>query len=70
MKIHKDIEDVKFNSNGVSEHIVMASAAGWYVGQVCKDPSIGGWFVEPYDRHTHYVATPEQAEQLLPKEDK
>ena len=65
MKIHKDIEDVKFNSNGVSEHIVMASAAGWYVGQVCKDPSIGDWFVGPYDRHTGYHATPEEADILL-----
>ena len=80
MKIHKDINDIKFTRrNGlaigfpdegleVSEPIVMASAAGWYVGAVYKEPECDG-MIAPYRRDTHYVATPEQAEQLLPKED-
>ena len=42
----------------------MASAAGWYVGAICKDPELGG-MIEPYDRYTHYVATPEEAERML-----
>ena len=42
----------------VSENIVMASAAGWYVGAVCKDPDCGGMIV-PFDRYTDYYATPE-----------
>ena len=36
----------------------MASAAGWYVGAVCKDPDCGGMIV-PFDRYTDYYATPE-----------
>jgi len=52
----------------VSEPIVMASAAGWYVGAVYKEPECDG-MIAPYRRDTHYVATPEEAEQLLPKED-
>jgi len=78
MKIHKDINDIKFttrhkNSEGegleVSEPIVMASAAGWYVGAVYKEPECDD-MIAPYSRHTpYYVATPEEAEQLLPKED-
>ena len=49
MKFAKDIKDIKFekiNSYGewieVSEPIVMASAAGWYVGAICKDEDCGG----------------------------
>ena len=49
MKILKAIKDIKFD-NGVSEPIVMASAAGWYVGAI--DNSEG--FVQPYDRYTGY----------------
>jgi len=71
MKIQKEIKDIEFNTvtmygetMEVSEPIVMASAAGWYVGAVCKDPDCGGMVV-PYDRYTDYVATPEEAEKLL-----
>ena len=65
MKILKKIEDVNFTTVNilgtempVSENIVMASAAGWYVGAVCKDPDCGGMIV-PFDRYTDYYATPE-----------
>ena len=68
MKFVKKIEDIKFekiNSYGewieVSEPIVMASAAGWYVGKICK----GEYGIEPYDRFTEYFATPEEAEVVL-----
>ena len=44
MKILKNIEDINFTTQNVygadmkvSEDIVMASAAGWYVGTVCKE---------------------------------
>ena len=71
MRIHKDIEEVKFHTTTLggeelegSEDIVMASAAGWYVGAICKSPELDG-MIEPYDRYTHYVATPEEAERML-----
>ena len=70
MQIQKKIEDIKFNSETmygetmeVSESIVMASAAGWYVGSICKEDD---GFIQPYDRYTDYFATPEEAEKLLP----
>ena len=44
MQIQKKIEDIKFTpvtlfgeEMEVSENIVMASAAGWYVGSICKE---------------------------------
>ena len=60
MKILKDIKDIVFSDGDlpISEPIVMASAAGWYVGEVCKDPECGGMVV-PFDRYTDYYATPE-----------
>ena len=63
MKIQKDIKDIKFYGTDmpVSENIVMASAAGWYVGAICKE----GGFIQPYDRYTDYFATPEEAAKLL-----
>ena len=71
MKILKDINDVNFTDvdvNGtvmpVSDPIVMSSAAGWYVGAVCKDPDCGGMIV-PFDRYTDYCETSEDAEKLL-----
>ena len=71
MKFAKKIEDIKFekiNSYGewieVSEQIVMASAAGWYVGKVCRDYYEGGGFVQPYDRFTEYM-TQESAQKCL-----
>ena len=67
MEFAKKIEDINFekiNSYGemieVSEPIVMASAAGWYVGAICKDEECGGMIV-PYDRYTEYM-TKEQAQ--------
>ena len=71
MKIQKKIEDIKFTDCDVwgtvmpvSENIVMASAAGWYVGEVCKDPDCGGMIV-PFDRLSEYFATPEEAANVL-----
>ena len=71
MKILKDINDVNFTDLDVygtvmpvSDPIVMASAAGWYVGAVCKDPDCGGMIV-PFDRYTDYCETSEDAEKLL-----
>jgi hypothetical protein len=70
MQIQKKIEDIKFTpmtvfgeEMQVSESIVMASAAGWYVGAICKEDD---GFIQPYDRYTDYFATPEEAEKLLP----
>ena len=71
MQIQKEIEDIKFNTTNVygeemevSENIVMASAAGWYVGAICKDPDCGG-MITPFERYTTYFATPEEAQKLL-----
>ena len=71
MKILKNIKDINFTTQNVygtemeiSEDIVMASAAGWYVGEVCKDPDCGGMIV-PFDRLSGYFATPEEAAKLL-----
>ena len=70
MQIAKNIKDIKFNDTNVwgtempvSEPIVMASAAGWYVGAVCKDPDCGGMIV-PYNRYTDYM-TQENAQKCL-----
>ena len=45
----------------VSEDIVMASAAGWYVGTVCKEFG----FIQPFDRHTGYFKTSDEAQAIL-----
>ena len=70
MQIAKDIKEIKFNDTNVwgtempvSEPIVMASAAGWYVGAICKDPDCGGMVV-PFDRYTDYM-TQENAQKCL-----
>ena len=70
MKIAKNIKEIKFNDTNVfgtempvSEPIVMASAAGWYVGAICKDPDCGGMVV-PFDRYTDYM-TQEDAQKCL-----
>ena len=70
MQIAKDIKEIKFVDTNVwgtempvSEPIVMASAAGWYVGAICKDPDCGGMVV-PYDRYTDYM-TQENAQKCL-----
>ena len=71
MKIQKEIKDIEFNTvtmygetMEVSEPIVMASAAGWYVGAVCKDPDCGG-MIAPYNRFTEYFATPEEVQKSI-----
>ena len=58
MKIAKKIKDIKFDMVNVygemmevSEPIVMASAAGWYVGAIDKSEG----FIQPYDRYTDYM---------------
>ena len=48
----------------ISELKPMRSAAGWYVGAICKDPDLGG-MITPFDRFTTYFATPEEAQKLL-----
>ena len=70
MQIAKDIKEIKFVDTNVwgtempvSEPIVMASAAGWYVGAVCKDPDCDGMIV-PYNRYTDYM-TQENAQKCL-----
>ena len=70
MKFAKEIKDIKFSYQNVygetmkvSEPIVMASAAGWYVGAICKDPDCGGMIV-PFDRYTDYM-TQENAQKCL-----
>ena len=64
MKIWKKLADIKWHDEDtdmpISEEIVMASAAGWYVGIVCKDPDCGGYIV-PFERCSEYYATPEEA---------
>ena len=69
MQSQKKIEDIKFTpmtlfgeEMQVSENIVMASAAGWYVGAICKEDD---GFIQPYDRYTDYYATPEEAAKVL-----
>ena len=56
---NKDIKFDKINVYGemmeVSEPIVMASAAGWYVGKVCREDG----FIQPYDRFTEYMTQEE-----------
>ena len=38
----------------VSDPVVMASAAGWYVGQVYRDAEMG--FLGPWSRNTDYMS--------------
>ena len=67
MKFAKNIKEIEFNTVTMygeeielSEPIVMASAAGWYVGKVCEEDG----FVQPYDRFTEYM-TQEEAQKCL-----
>ena len=61
MKLDIKLKDIKFNEHGVSQPIVMQSAAGWYVGQVQKDDF---FLVVPYDRLSDYYSL-EDARNLL-----
>jgi len=76
MKLMKELKDIKFNTTDVygskmevSEPIVMASAAGWYVGAIrqttdTNDVSGGATWIEPFDRFTGYK-TKEEAQSIL-----
>ena len=62
MQILKDIQDITFNKRDVfgtemevSAPIVMKSAAGWYVGAVCREDGM----VQPFDRYTYYMSLDE-----------
>jgi|21_taG_2_1085346.scaffolds.fasta_scaffold53119_2 hypothetical protein len=59
MKLDKEFKDIVFNDN-ISEYLVMASAAGWYVGQICDMDNC----IQPYDRYTDYM-TLEDARKAL-----
>jgi len=68
MKLLKEVEDMVFKNLNVygeemevSEPIVMASAAGWYVGAVCK----GEYGIEPFDRYTGYFDTSDEVQKIL-----
>ena len=68
-KNYNDIQwtDVEEHNNGtkllISEPLAMASAAGWYIGQICKEDD----FPMPFARFTEYMSK-EDALKLL-KED-
>jgi hypothetical protein len=40
----------------ISDPIVMATNAGWYIGQVCREASDCGGMLMPWDRLTHYMS--------------
>ena len=65
MKIWKP-EEIKWRDEGndtfVSEPLVMASNAGWYIGEIYKESD---GFVMPYDRLSNYHSTPEEVAQLI-----
>lgn len=42
----------------VSGYLVMASAAGWYVGRVCRDSEFPD-LLQPYCRSTGYMSEPD-----------
>ena len=45
----------------VSSPLVMASAAGWYVGQICTEASDCDGLIMPWDRLSGYFPTAEAA---------
>ena len=72
MELAKNYNDIQWtetemHNNGtkllISEPLAMASAAGWYVGQICKEDD----FPMPFDRFTEYMSK-EDALELLKKE--
>ena len=70
MKVAKDFDKIQWTEEDVfgtkmkvSEPLAMASAAGWYVGQICEEND----FLQPFDRLTDYMSK-EDALKLL-KED-
>ena len=50
---HSHIVDA-LNNGEISETIIMASAAGWYVGSVQRDLEDG--FIQPYSRDSGYMS--------------
>ena len=54
-----DVVEALFEPEEVSKPIVMASAAGWYVGEVYLDGAFG--FVGPHSRLTGYYRSEEEA---------
>jgi|TARA_B110000259_G_scaffold180444_1_gene221189 hypothetical protein len=50
-------DDPNFRYEAVSKPIVMASAAGWYVGQVCRDIETGDLL--PWSRNSDYMSEEE-----------
>ena len=72
MELAKNYNDIQWtetemHNNGtkllISEPLAMSSAAGWYVGQICKEDD----FPMPFDRFTEYMSK-EDALELLKKE--
>ena len=70
MKVAKDFDKIQWTEEDVfgtkmkvSEPLAMASAAGWYVGQICEEDD----FLQPFDRLTDYMSK-EDALELLKKE--
>ena len=72
MELAQNYDDIQWTeveeyNNGtkllISEPLVMSSAAGWYVGQICKEDD----FPMPFDRFTEYMSK-EDALELLKKE--
>jgi len=56
MKIHEKHSHIvdALNAGEVSEQIIMASAAGWYLGTVERD--LEDDFIQPYSRDTDYMS--------------
>ena len=48
----------------VSDPIVMMSAAGWYVGRICRDEHDYPEMVQPYSRETGYMSEQNAIETL------
>ena len=70
MRVAKDYNEIKWTVDDVfgtkmkvSEPLAMSSAAGWYIGQLCKEDD----FPMPFDTFTEYMSK-EDALELLKKE--
>tara|TARA_R110002020_G_scaffold370023_1_gene581783 strand:- start:240 stop:488 length:249 start_codon:yes stop_codon:yes gene_type:complete len=59
MKLLKDVKDIKFENN-ISEPVVMASSAGWYVGEVYNENGL----LMPHSRLTAYMTKEEAVDYL------
>ena len=56
MKIHENCLPIinALNNGEISEEIIMASAAGWYLGTIQRDLEDG--YLMPYSRDTDYMS--------------